>query len=444
MSDSVILNHFNPFSIYNNFIIKSFNFQTQYGSSLIYAWSKGIQESIISNFQEENSKKFLDKFRSIFDSELKNMLKKTEFCKSLADFMDSYAELAYILNLDKSYRYFTSLKSDLDSMVEPIRDTDNRTPSEVIPMDEKRFEIHHYKTSSSQQENLKTPLLVVGSLINRHYILDLLPQISIIRYFQQLGFDVYATDWRRPTIKDENMSLGSYVYEYLENAVDKVEEITGSKNVTLFGYCWGGILSLIYSALHPEKVRNLILHATPLDFGKSPTVLESWIKSFDVERFVKIFGNVPSSFLNIAFFMRNPLEALLKYQIYFSQPRSTKEIIQFMAVESWLYDSVPIIGKAFEQIITDIYKKNLLIKNKMMLGKDYINLQKITIPVLNIVGTEDDLVSAESSRTITDIISSKDKKTLEFPTGHVGLCISRSAHKKLWPEVGKWLIERSK
>jgi class III poly(R)-hydroxyalkanoic acid synthase PhaC subunit len=358
--------------------------------------------------------------------------------------MDSYAELAYILNLDKSYRYFTSLKSDLDSMVEPIRDTDNRTPSEVIPMNERRFEIHHYKTSSSQQENLKTPLLVVGSLINRHYILDLLPQTSIIRYFQQLGFDVYATDWRRPTIKDENMSLGSYVYEYLENAVDKVEEITGSKNVTLFGYCWGGILSLIYSALHPEKVRNLILHATPLDFGKSPTVLESWIKSFDVERFVKIFGNVPSSFLNIAFFMRNPLEALLKYQIYFSQPRSTKEIIQFMAVESWLYDSVPIIGKAFEQIINDIYKKNLLIKNKMMLGKDVIDLKKITMPVLNIVGTEDDLVSAESSRTITDIISSKDKKTLEFPTGHVGLCISRSAHKKLWPEVGKWLIERSK
>ena len=67
----------------------------------------------------------------------------------------------------------------------------------------------------------------------------------------------------------------------------------------------------------------------------------------------------------------------------------------------------------------------------------------ITMPVLNIVGTNDDLVSAESSRTITDVISSKDKKTLEFPTGHVGLCISRTAHKKLWPEVGNWLKEHS-
>ena len=144
--------------------------------------------------------------------------------------------------------------------------------------------------------------------------------------------------------------------------------------------------------------------------------------------------------------MRNTLEAVLKYPNYFRQPRSSQEIIQFMAVESWLYDSVPIIGKVYEQIINDIYKKNLLIKNKMMLGKDVINLKKITMPILNIVGTNDDLVSAESSRTITttnDIISSKDKKTLEFPTGHVGLYISRSAHKKLWPEVEKWLIERS-
>jgi polyhydroxyalkanoate synthase len=118
--------------------------------------------------------------------------------------------------------------------------------------------------------------------------------------------------------------------------------------------------------------------------------------------------------------------------------------MQFFAVESWLYDSVPIIGKVFEQIINDIYKKNLLIQNKMMLGENLVDLKKITMPLLNIVGTKDDLVSAESSRTITDVVSSNDKKTLELPLGHVGLCISRTAHKKLWPEVGKWLIEHSK
>lgn len=426
------------FALYNDFLRNSFNFQMRYSLALLHSWTRAVDHAC--NLQEPTGKKIQDEIRSTFNIEIKNNLEKTDFSRSLSDIISSYAEFASSVHHDRLYRYFETIFNNYDSMVEPIRDTVNRTPSEIIPMGG-RFEVHHYKTDSPQK--FKTPILVVGSLINRHYILDLLPETSVIRYFQQLGFDVYATDWRIPTVKDENLSLASYAQEYLENAVDKVEKITGSRNVILFGYCWGGILSLIYSALHPENVKNLILHATPVDFGGPPTVLESWIKNLDVKKFVKTFGNVPSSFLNIAFWLRNPLEAVLKYQFYFSQPRNTKEIIQFLAVESWLYDSVPIIGKAFEQIIDDIYKNNLLIQNKMMLEKELVDLKKITMPVLNIVGANDDLVSAESSRTVIDVISSNDKKTLEFPTGHVGLCISKSAHKKLWPEVGQWLKDHS-
>jgi len=428
----------NVFALYNDFLIKSLNFQMQYGSALFHSWSKATNS--ISNLEESTGKKIQDEIRTVFDTEIRNNLKKTDFSKSLSDFIGSYTEFAPLIHHDKLYRRFETMINNYDHMLEPIRDAVNRTPSEIIPM-EGKFEVHHYKTDSPQK--FKTPILVVGSLINRHYILDLLPETSIIKHFQQLGFDVYATDWRIPTIKEENMSLAKYAHDYLENAVDRVEEITGSRNVNLFGYCWGGILSLIYSAQNPENVKNLILHATPSDFGKSPTVLELWLKTLNITQFVDTFGNIPSSFLNIAFILRNPLEAVLKYQFYFSQPRSAKEITQFFAVESWLYDSVPIIGKAFEQIINDIYKNNLLIQNKMMLGGKLVDLKKITMPVLNIVGTNDDLVSAESSRTITDVIASTDKKTIEFPTGHVGLCISKTAHKKLWPEVGKWLKEHS-
>ena len=197
-----------------------------------------------------------------------------------------------------------------DNLIDPIRDTNNRTPSEIIPMDG-TSEVHHYKTDSPQK--FKTPILVVGSLVNRHYILDLLPEISIIRHFQQLGFDVYATDWRMPAIEDEDMPLASYAHDYLENAVDKVEEVTGSRNVTLFGYCWGGILSLIYSAMHPKDVKNLILHATPADFGKLPTVLESWIKDLDVKN-----GATPVLFFGGIFDFVMGEKAILMYLIEMS------------------------------------------------------------------------------------------------------------------------------
>ena len=261
MEDSTNNNNKNDnlMSLYSDFATKFLNLQMQYGSALVSSWSKAIES--VSNLQEEpTGKKIQDEIRVTFDGELKDALTKKKFSKSLSDFISSYTEFSPSLNHDKLYRHLETVISIYDNIIEPIRDHVNRTPSEIIPMKGK-FEIHHYKTSSTQK--FKTPILVVGSLINRHYILDLLPQTSIIRYFQQLGFDVYATDWRMPAIEDQNMSLASYAHDYLENAVDKVEEITGSRNVTLFGYCWGGILSLMYSSLHPEDVKNLILHATP-------------------------------------------------------------------------------------------------------------------------------------------------------------------------------------
>ena len=118
-------------------------------------------------------------------------------------------------------------------------------------------------------------------------------------------------------------------------------------------------------------------------------------------------------------------------------------MMQFFAIETWLYDSVPIIGGVYREIVNQIYKKNLLIKSKMNVGSDLVDLKKITMPVLNIVGSKDDLVPPESSKSIMNVIPSEDKMLIEFPTGHVGLCTSQQAHEQLWPEVGKWLSQRS-
>jgi class III poly(R)-hydroxyalkanoic acid synthase PhaC subunit len=190
-------------------------------------------------------------------------------------------------------------------------------------------------------------------------------------------------------------------------------------------------------------VKNLILHATPVDLGNIDTPIENWTAHLNANRLVEAFGNVPGSFLNMAFLLRNPVDAILKYSKFFSEPKSLDEIMQFFAIETWLYDSVPIIGGVYREIVNQIYKKNLLVKSKMNVGTNLVDLEKITMPVLNIVGSKDDLVPSQSSKSIMNVIPSKDKKLIEFPTGHVGLCISEQAHEQLWPEVGKWLSQRS-
>ena len=239
------------------------------------------------------------------------------------------------------------------------------------------------------------------------------------------------------------MSVETYAEEYIENAVNKIKEITNSDKVSLLGYCWGGLFALIYTYAHQENVKNLILHATPVDIDKEKTIIENWTAHLNADNLVDTFGNIPGWLLNLAFLIRNPVEAILKYPRYFSEPRSIDEIMQFFAIEMWLYDSRDIIGEVYREIVDQVYRKNLFIKNKMKVGSDILNLQNITIPLLDIVGNRDDLVPPSASTSVINAVGSTDKKLIEFPTGHVGLCISNRAHEKLWPEVCSWIAQRS-
>ncbi|HET7336993.1 MAG TPA: alpha/beta fold hydrolase [Candidatus Nitrosotalea sp.] len=447
---------------YYDYMIKGLDFAIKYNSAFLDASSKAF-ETFLSTRQgtAQNIQKTI---RSSFDKTLRDDLNDDVLASSMTEYIDSWAKLCDLFGYGQFTANLYDLFSYANRILEPLRDNINRTPSDVIHcsrtscgttnlsdnvnraqsdvVDMKgRFNLLHYKSDTPPEH--KTPILVVYSLINRHYILDLLPNVSVIKNLQRQGFDIYATDWGTPKSFDKDLALETYAEEYVGNAVEKIKEITGSDKVSLFGYCWGGLFALIYTSTHQENVKNLILHATPVDIDKEKTIIENWTAHLNADDLTNVFGNIPGWLLNLAFLIRNPVEAMLKYPRYFSEPRSRDEIAQFFAIETWLYDSRPIIGEVYRQIIDQVYRNNLLIKNKMKVGQDIINLKNITIPLLDIVGTKDDLVPPSASISIIDAIGSTDKKLIEFPTGHVGLCISNTAHEKLWPEVGKWLAQRS-
>jgi class III poly(R)-hydroxyalkanoic acid synthase PhaC subunit len=413
-----------------------FDFSLKYGSALYEATLK----SLATFYDARNApiQKIENLMRASFDSSLRERIGEKDITASIARLVESQLDLE-----NKGSDFFITYSdyfSKISQTFQPIRDTINRTPSEIIPMDG-RFHLHHYVSKNEKKQ--KIPILMVYSLINRHYILDLLPEVSVVNNLLKQGFDVYATDRGTPTFSDREMSLENYAHEYVEKAVDKIKEITSVDKVTMFGYCWGGIFALIYSCIHPENVKNLVLHATPTDIEGKETVIERWTTAIDTEKLVQTFGNVPGFLLNLAFVLRNPVETMLKYWRYFSEPRSMAEMLQFFAIEMWLYDNIPIIGRVYQDIVNQIYKKNLLIKNKMTVGNTVIDLKNISMPLLSIIGTKDDLVPPESSKKIMEVVPSIDKKLIEFNTGHVGLCVSQIAHEKLWPEVGQWLAKRS-
>ena len=398
----------------------------------------------------------MSKIRKRFD----NNYREESFVSCLSDFIDSNSRLADVTGYGQLYQQISNFNSFWNNtFIEPVRDKAWRTPLHRI-YSENKYSLFHYdkpqqvkKNSASNDEqtkktiertdndNVNTPLLIIYAFINRHYILDLLPDSSIVRNLQRQGFDIFAADWDTPSAYDKELTIGHYVNNYLANAVDHIRKHSNSDKVSLLGYCWGGDLALMLSALHPEKIKNVIALATPGDFSLDNSLVALWTKSIDPDTIVDTFGNVPGAFINSPFLLRSPIDYLHKYPHFFferTEPIDFESAVEFFATEMWLYDSPPVIGEIYRQFVKDCYQKNLLIGNQMIISGSRnntpIDLTEIKIPFLQIIASKDDLVAPASSRALNDVIGSPDKSIIEFNSGHVGACIGRRAHKELWPE----------
>jgi polyhydroxyalkanoate synthase subunit PhaC len=441
---------------------------TQFNTELFSAFAKAyfMYLSTLSEYNRswkelpQLDKILRSRFHKIFDEKFR----EERFVNTLSDTVASYSELVKITGLGKVYQYLTNRLSEWNNdFVEPIRDTLYRTPSQKICELEK-YSLFRYNsltttsTNAEKERNLvsqdrrrKTPpVLVIYAFINRHYILDLLPEVSVIRNLLNQGLDIFATDWGTPSAYDKSLTMGHFINRYIDKSVDFIRKVTKSDKVSLFGYCWGGDLALIYTALHPEKVKNLITIATPGDFDLDNSLLSVWARSVKEDYLLDAFGNIPGILLNAAFNLRRPIEYSHKYFHFFEQPHDLESIAEFFATETWLYDSPPIIGEIYREFVEYCYKQNLLIKSKMRIegagngddDNDYvvINLKNINIPFLNVVAEKDDLVSPSSSKALNNALTeSHDKSLIEFKSGHVGLMIGKQAHKELWPKVGEWI-----
>jgi polyhydroxyalkanoate synthase len=317
------------------------------------------------------------------------------------------------------------------------------TPSEVV-YEEDRLKLLHYLNDTEPRQG--TPLIFVFALVNRPYILDLKPGRSVVSHFVQAGFDTYLVDWGSPTQADRHLTLDDYINGYLANVVDYVCERTGAPQVNILGYCMGGTMSTMYTALHQEKVKNLMLLAAGIDFAPKDGLLNLWSdpKYFDVDKFVDAFGNCPAEFLEASFKLLKPVQNLIEKPInFYEKVDDDKFVDDFFTMETWLNDNISVPGEVFREFVKCLYQKNLLVKNRMPVGKHTIDLRKINCPVLNIMAQNDDLVPCAQSTPFNDLVSSKDRKTVVVPAGHIGLAVGSKAQKESWPEATRWLAARS-
>ncbi len=229
------------------------------------------------------------------------------------------------------------------------------TPSEVV-YTENKLELHRYEPVTDRQHDV--PILIVYALINRPYILDLQPDRSVVRRLLEAGHDVYLVKWNEPSRLDQHLTLDDYVNRYLLNCVDEVRERTDQDSLNILGYCMGGTLSVMYTALHPETVNALGLMATGLYFDETGGVLERWGDAdyYDPAAVTETFGNVPGEFLDVGFALMDPVANYVsKYVQLYDRLENADFVRNFARMETWLSDSVDVAGATYVEFL----EKNL-------------------------------------------------------------------------------------
>jgi len=331
--------------------------------------------------------------------------------------------------------------------VSTSRATVAQTPKQVI-WTLNKAKLYRYIPVVPAEERHKVPLLLVFALMNRPYILDLRPGHSFIEYMVTHGYDVYLLDWGVPGPEDKGLTFDDYALEYLPRAIRKIKAVSGSAEFSLLGWCIGAILTTIYAALRPDDgLTNLILLTAPLDFSdKTAGGFVRWVndQSFDPDKIIEAFGNMPGEMIDYGAKALKPVENYIgSYLTLWDNLDNPRIVEAWHAMNTWVTDLIPMAGATYRQLIKELYQENRLMEGKLRIRGERVDVSRIRANLLNVIALADHISPPCQSESIMTKVSSQDQRVLKVKGGHIGMMAGSDALKYTWPHIDEWLAARS-
>jgi polyhydroxyalkanoate synthase len=277
-------------------------------------------------------------------------------------------------------------------------------------------------------------VLFVPSLVNRWTVLDLMPDHSMLRWLASHGAHPMLLDWGEP---EPTFTLTDHIAGRLVRAMQAANARHGK--VVLAGYCMGGTFATAAAALRPDLVSGLVLLAAPWDFHAG-----------DVERLHKLSATcalmepmlrdaetVPVDLLQTLFALDDPAAVAEKFRQFGRLDPDSDAARQFVALEDWLNDGVPLSGTTARECLREWYRDNLPMRGTWRVAGLAIDPGSIKMPAFVAVPRRDRIVPPESARALVRMLPSV---TLVEPSaGHVGMTAGRTAAKVLWEPLRDFL-----
>jgi polyhydroxyalkanoate synthase subunit PhaC len=281
-------------------------------------------------------------------------------------------------------------------------------------------------------------VLIVPSLINRYYILDLLPERSFVGHLAGAGLRPLVLDWGEPGEPERGFALADYIEGPLAASLAAAVEIAGGP-VVLAGYCMGGLLALALALHLPADIACLVLLATPWDFHAERQAqaqllgtLVEWLPFF-----IAGAEPVPVSVIQGLFLALDPFLAERKFIRFAGLDPDGAAARGFVALEDWINDGVPLARPVALECACSWYRDNDPGSGVWRVADRPVRPDEIGVPTLVALPSRDRIVPPRSAEKLAAFIPGAT--VLRPPFGHIGMMASDHAPAAVWQPIAEWL-----
>lgn len=284
------------------------------------------------------------------------------------------------------------------------------------------------------------PVLVVPSLINRAYILDLAAGQSLLRYLADQGLRPLLVDWGAPGAEERRFDVGDYITRRLELAAEVARQAAGGAAPVVLGYCMGGLLALALAARRPELVSALALLATPWRFHaeRAEQARLLGVLAEPIARSYAALGEVPVDVLQALFAAQDPLLVLRKFSRFAEMAEDSAAALGFVALEDWLNDGVPLSIPVARECLGGWYGEDRPGRGRWRIEGKAIRPRDVDVPALVVVPAQDRIVPPATAAALADELPEAETWTPSL--GHIGMIVARDAPSAVWQPLAAWLL----
>src|SRR5437899_1234608 len=316
------------------------------------------------------------------------------------------------------------------------------TPKDILAA-RGTMNLYHYRPIAD--EIYRIPILIVMATTNRGYILDMVPGQSFIEFLLKRGYDVYMLDWTAPKPEEKSLGMEDYVLDFIPDCVRRVQQDSGERDVSVIGYCFGGVLSLLYGSIFKYgPMKNLICFTTLFDF-RCMQLFSNFAdrRYFDVDRLVDSVGNLPPEMILSSFDMLRPASRVTSQVQLWDNIWNDEYVKSYRMFDRWANDILPLAGEYSRTITKHLMWDNKPFNDTMTVGGRKADIADIKVPILHAVAEHDHIVPYEAAKHLITKVGSTDKEEVMLKGGHVSLVAGPNAIKRLWPKLDNWLGKRS-